>query len=131
MALEKVTQTVEGIFDVETKTGGYAHEQKKTAEGTLTSIQEAEFKYRSTAISTDESKKMLGVRLEIQNQRGRETVELPREISLTDRQAMLNQNVRYSQNIWSSTTEGTSTDYALEILSGPLSGQKITRRVFV
>ena len=131
MALEEVTLTIEGIFDVETKTGGYAHEQKKTTEGTLTAIQEAEFRYHSTAIFTNKSEKMFGVQLEIQNPRGRETVELPREISLTDRQAMLNQNVRYSQNIWSSTTEGTSTDYALEILSGQLSGQKLTRKVFI
>lgn len=131
MTLEKVTRTVEGIFDVETKTDGYAHEQKKTAEGTLISIQEAEFQYNSTAIFANRSEKMLGVRLEIQNQRGRETVELPREISLTDRQAMLNQNVRYSQNVWSSRTEGTSTDYAFEILSGSLSGQRLTRKVFV
>jgi len=130
MALEEITKTIEGIFDVETKEG-YAHEKKRTAEGTLIAIQKEEFNYDSTALFTNKSKRIRGVNLEIQNQRGKETVELPREISLTDRQAMSKQRVRYSQKVWSSAMEGTSTEYKLEVLSGPLSGKELRKSVFV
>ncbi len=42
-----------------------------------------------------------------------------------------NQQVKYSHNIWSTTSEGTSDTYTLEILTGELVGEKSTKRVFV
>ncbi len=129
--MEQTTKSIEGIFDVETKTGGYAFEQTKVAEGKVGVIQGKEFNYHSTAYLTNARKQLSGICFDIETSRGKETVEFPKEISLTDRLSILKHNIRYTQKVWRSAMEGTSTDYTLEILSGPLQGQKLEQKVFV
>jgi len=118
-----------GIFDVESESDGYATITNKVAEGTLISIDDKELKYNSTAIFTDRTLTLQGVDLKILNQRGEATVDFPKELSIIDKRAILNQRVRYSTRSWSSLTEGMSRTYTLEILSGVYAGEKLTRKV--
>lgn len=128
-----IKQTIEGIFDVESKDDGFEFQTSKTSHGDIVKIDEKELTYysNSTAIFTHEMKKIDGVVLTLRTSRGTEKVYFPRELSLMDKQAILNQQVRYNHHTWRTNTEGTSDMYTLEILSGQLTGEKLTKRVFV
>ncbi len=79
--------TIEGIFDVEHKRSGYNEfisETFKTAQGNVVDIEEEEFMYRSTAAYTNITKRICGVVLTLQNERGMEKVNFPKELSLYD-----------------------------------------------
>ena len=124
-------KSIEGIFDAESETKGDVFEKRKTTEARLTNIEEKEFQYFSTAFLAYNSKKIRGVVLTLQNQRGTEKVDFPKEVSLTDKEAILNQVVSYTHNVWRTATEGTVDNYTLEIKSGDLAGRKLEERVFV
>jgi len=125
------TITQKGIFDIRRHYDGYATTEDTTFEGDLIAISEKDLEYRACVGLSRVQKSIFGVSLTLRNQRGEEPIDFPREFSLTDRQAMRGQRVRYSVHSWSSPSEGTKYDYKLEILSGSLSGEELTRSVFV
>lgn len=132
MPQENPTKSIEGIFEVERKSKDDIHEETKSVEGKVLDVEHADLYFHSTALFSEVGERVFGgVYLKIQNERGIDKVEFPKEISLTDKKSILNQDVRYTIKKWGTLTEGTSKDYSLEILSGPLQGEKLKKNVVV
>ena len=126
----KEAATIDGIFDVMSDSEADILKETRVADGKLISMEQKDLRYDSTAIFTDRSKKISGIYLQIENNRGKQTVQFPKEFSLEEVTAMLNQQVRYLIDSWSTMTEGTLLTYGLDIKTGKLKGQKYEEKVF-
>ena len=127
MEAAKNLREFDGILEIIPEEDKYACIRRKTTQGILRGITDKTHRYHSTAIFTSSSNDIPGVVLKIETERGLGEVAFPREIPLSDRREMVDQEVKYTDRVWSTPEEGTSHDYTLEILTGPFKGQKLEK----
>ena len=89
MSIEKI------IFEIKSRDDGFVKEITKTAKGILQSINDKDYVFRPTITFANNSKNYQVVELEIQNQRGKEIVNLPFIIPNYYRKDINNQEIKY------------------------------------
>ncbi|MBS3144258.1 hypothetical protein J4208_01605 [Candidatus Woesearchaeota archaeon] len=124
---------IEGIFTIETwrEQLWSVRREIRTTQGVLLGVNHGEQQFSSTAKWVLRKKEIHGSVLEIQTERGTDQIFIPVKIPFTDVPNITQQRVNYSRSRWSADLEGTEDTYILEMLSGPLLGQKYEGKVFV
>jgi len=125
----------DGIFHV-IETRKYADRMswwtvEKTAEGEVTGVEEEKLHYASQTIY-HKGKDRRGIYLDIKTPSGTGKAEFPRDLSLTDRKAIRNQRIKYfhsREDFDEGTCALVTNKYRLEILSGPLEGERLEEKI--
>ncbi|MFH1174772.1 MAG: hypothetical protein V1725_06575 [archaeon] len=133
--METGQKQVEGIFEVVAH-GNYPVDGDRifSTMGVVKEIREGNLHFSSPALDVHD-KDIKGVYLDIDTPHGKGSIELPRNLALTDRVAIIGNEVRYTRREWSFLEGGAgylkSNTYRLEIVTGNLSGQKIEDEITI
>ena len=130
METQNELKKFEGIFEVNHPKDDYGKIKTKFAKAKILKINQENENIFSTAFLSHNLKNFCGALITLENSLGKEDIFFPGITSATDYQNLDGADVNYFEKKWSSVMEGTSIDYSLEILSGPLKGRIIKGNTF-
>lgn len=90
-------------------------------------------KIEATTLTFGAKHKVPGVKIHIKTDAESDAVDFPREMSQSERDAILHRNVSYaktqnSESVY--TRRNTKIKYSLQILDGPFAGWKVTESMY-